>query len=114
MTESWFSEESNVATSAIKEAGYEIEHVYRGKRGAGAAIIWKKDLNVQCNFKRKCYDTFQFTNIVLCGSVKINLICLYRLQETFISTFLIELNDFLSHYISKYDTIILGELYKNL
>ena len=108
MTESWFSEESNVATSAIKEAGYEIEHVYRGKRGAGAAIIWKKDLNVQCNFKRKCYDTFQFTNIVLCGSVKINLICLYRLQETFISTFLIELNDLLSHYISKYDTIILA------
>ena len=108
MTESWFSEESNVATSAIKEAGYEIEHVYRDKRGAGAAIIWKKDLNVQCNFKRKCYDTFQFTNIVLCGSVKINLICLYRLQETFISTFLIELNDLLSHYISKYDTIILA------
>ena len=107
ITETWFSDESNVTTSTIKEAGYDIEHAYRSKRGGGAAIIWKKNINVKCNFKRKCYDTFQYTNIVLDGNVKINLICLYRLQETSITQFMDDLNELLSYHSSKSDTIIL-------
>ena len=41
ITETWFSDEGNITTFAIKEAGYEIEHTYRDKRGAGVCIIWK-------------------------------------------------------------------------
>ena len=107
ITETWFSDESNVTTFAIKEAGYEIEHAYRSKVWGGAAILWKKQHNVKCNFKRNVYDTFQYTNIILEGTVKINLICLYRLQETPVPLFMTELDDLLSHLIPKSDTVVL-------
>ena len=107
ITETWFSDEGNVITSTIKEAGYEIEHAYRSKRGGGAAIIWKNNLKVKCNFKRKCYDTFQYTNVVLDGNVKIHLICVYRLQETSVTQFMYDLNELLAYHTSNSDTIIL-------
>ena len=108
ITETWLSDESNTITFAIREAGYEIEHAYRSKTGGGVAILWKKHHNVKFNFKRKCYDTFQYTNIVLEGTVKMNLFCLYRLQETPVSQFMDDLNELLSHHISKSDTIMLA------
>ena len=108
ITETWLSDESSATTFAIKEAGYEIEHAYRSKTGGGAAILWKKSHKVKSSFKRKCYDTFQYTNILLQGIVNINLICLYRLQETPVSQFMQDLNDLLSHDIDKSDTVILA------
>ena len=108
ITETWLSEESNTITFAIREAGYEIEHAYRSKTGGGVAILWKKHHNVKFNFKRKCYDTFQYTNIVLEGTVKMNLFCLYRHQKTPASQFMDDLNELLSHHISKSDTIMLA------
>ena len=107
ITETWFSQESNAITSIIKQAGYEIEHVYRSKKGAGVAILWKSNFKVKCNFKRKSYETFQFTNVEICGTVKINVICIYRLQETSPAEFMLELDHLLSQYISKSDTIVL-------
>lgn len=107
ITETWLSDEGNVTTFALKEAGYEIEHAYRSKRGGGAAILWKKNQNVKCHFKRKMYDTFQYTNILLNGTVKVNLICLYRLQETSVPQFMEDLDELLSNQVSISDTIIL-------
>ena len=107
VTETWFSDESNVNTFAIKEAGYEIEHAYRSKRGGGVAIIWNKKINVKCNFKRKCYDTFQYTNVIIPGNVKINVIGIYRLQETSVTQFIEDLNELLSFHSSKSDALIL-------
>ena len=107
ITETWFSQESNTITSIIKLAGYEIEHVYRTKKGAGVAILWKSHFHVNCNFKRKLYDTFQYTNVEIGGTVKINVICIYRLQETSSSEFMSDLDHLLSQYISKSDTIVL-------
>ena len=44
--ETWLSAESNVTTSIIKEAGYNITHMFRSnKRGAGVAILWKDKIN---------------------------------------------------------------------
>ena len=105
--ETWLSSESSVTTSAIREAGYEIDHVYRGKRGGGVAIIWKSNIQVKCNVKSKSYESFQYKNIFLYGNVKMNLVCLYRLQEIPESQFIRDLEDFLSIQSTKSDTLIL-------
>ena len=107
ITETWFSEENSTITFSIKEAGWEIEHTYRSKRGGGVCILWKPHINVKCSFKRKSYDTFQYVNILLNGTIKINFICIYRLQETSISLFMNELDDMLSYYSNNSDTIVL-------
>ena len=107
ITETWFSDEGNITTFAIKEAGYEIEHTYRDKRGAGVCIIWKPHIKTKCNFKRKNFDTFQYSNILLEGTIKTNLICIYRLQETSTSLFMNELDDLLSFCNTNSDSIVL-------
>ena len=63
ITETWLSSESSVTTSAIREAGYEIDHVYRSKRGGGVAMVWKPNIQVKCNVKSKSYESFQYKNI---------------------------------------------------
>ena len=41
--ETWLSSESNLITSIIKQAGFNIAHVFRSdKRGAGVARRWKE------------------------------------------------------------------------
>ena len=47
IAETWFSGQSNTTTSIIKNSGYNISHNFRGKRGGGVAIIWKKELAKQ-------------------------------------------------------------------
>ena len=44
ISETWFTGESGVTTFAIRQAGYEIDHTYREKRGGGVAIIWKSNI----------------------------------------------------------------------
>ena len=107
ITETWLSNESSVTTFAIKEAGYEIEHAYRSKRGGGVGILWKSSLNVKCNSKIKVYQSLQFKNIVIAGDIQINCICIYRLQEIPVSQFMEDLKDLLSFYCTLYDTIVL-------
>ena len=48
-----------------------------------------------------------YTNVEIGGTVKINVICIYRLQETSSSEFMSELDHLLSIYIYKSDTIVL-------
>ena len=107
ITETWLSSESSSTTFAIKEAGYEIEHAYRSKRGGGVAIICKPHVKVKNNLKSKNYESFQYKNVLLLGSVKINLICIYRLQEIPISQFLQDLDNLLYTQSCNSDTIIL-------
>ena len=107
ITETWLSDESSNTTFKIKESGYMIDHTYRSKRGGGVAILWKPSIKVKCNLKNKHYQSFQYKNIVINGVVKLNLICLYRLQEVPISQFMADLEDLLSTQISKSDTVVL-------
>ena len=48
-----------------------------------------------------------YKNIILNGKVKINLACIYRLQEISESQFLLDLEDFLSVHSLKSDSLIL-------
>ena len=107
ISETWFSEEGNITTFAIKEAGYEIDHTYRSKRGCGVAILWKSNIKVKCNLKTKDYSSFEYKNILLEGTVQINLIYIYRHWEFPISQFLDELDVFLSYQMTKGDTVVL-------
>lgn len=107
VTETWLSDESGVTTYAIKESGYEIDHTYRSKRGGGVAILWKSHINVKSNLKMKCYSSFQYKNIWLDGTLKINLVCIYRFQEVSVSLFMDELDNLLSIQSCKADTLIL-------
>lgn len=107
VTETWLSSESGTITFAILEAGYEIEHSYRSKRGGGVAIIYKPNINIKADGKIKNYVSFMYKNVILNGKVKINLACLYRLQEIPDSQFITELEDFLSIHSCKADTLIL-------
>ena len=59
ISETWLSSENSVTTFAIKEAGYQIDHSYRGKRGGGVAILWKQQFKVTCNLKNKIYESMQ-------------------------------------------------------
>ena len=105
------SSESGVTTFAIKEAGYEIDHAYRSKRGGGVAILWKQQLKVKCNLKSKIYESMQYKNVLLEGNVRINLICIYRFQEISTSLFFQDINDLLSIQTTIGDTIVLcGDL----
>lgn len=107
ISETWLSSENSVTTCAVKEAGYEIDHSYRSKRGGGVAILWKPHVKVKCNLKNKSYESFQYKNILLCGKIKINLICIYRHQEIPVSQFFEDLEDFLFFQTSVSDTLIL-------
>ena len=41
--ETWLSQDTSTVTAIIKQAGYQINHVYREKRGAGVVQLTKKD-----------------------------------------------------------------------
>lgn len=108
VTETWLSAESGTTTFAIREHCYEIEHSYRGKRGGGVAIIYKPNINIKADGIIKSYVSFMYKNVILNGKVKINLACLYRLQEISDSQFITDLEDFLSIHSCKSDTLILA------
>ena len=106
ISETWLSDKSSITTSIIKEAGYEIDHVYRDKRGGGVAILWK-NVKVKHNLPSKTFESFQYKNIWLDGKVKINLLCIYRLQEISTKQFIADLDILLSEQINCADTLIL-------
>ena len=110
-SETWFSSLSNITTSLIKAAGYNIVHAFREKRGGGVGIIWDNSLNKQVRSMpvTKLYDTFQYQNIIFHGKFSINLMCIYRLQETSYSLFLQELNEMLSEQDPRHSLVLTGD-----
>ena len=107
ISETWLSDESSMVTFKIKESGYMIDHAYRSKRGGGVAILWKPQIKLKCNLRSKCYQSFQYKNVLLDGLIKTNLICLYRHQEIATAQFMEDLEDLLSSQSSKADTVVL-------
>ena len=106
ISETWLSDQTSITTSIIKEAGYEIDHAYRDKRGGGVAILWK-NIKVKSNFSPKRFTSFQYKNIWLDGKLKINLICIYRFQEVSTKEFMKDLDTLLSEQFILTDTLIL-------
>ena len=51
ISETWLSQESSQITSILKQAGYQIKHVFRQKRGAGVAILIKNTVENLVNIK---------------------------------------------------------------
>ena len=98
ISETWLSSLSNSTTSIVKSFGFDMAHNFRDKRGGGVAIIWNKrlDKNIRIVPAFKEFTTFQHQKILFHGEIKINLICIYRLQETPFNLFLQELNELLS------------------
>lgn len=112
IAETWFSGQSNTTTSIIKNSGYNISHNFRGKRGGGVAIIWKKELDKQVRniAAIKSFDSFQYQNIIFNGKFKLNLICLYRFQEVNpFELFLQELNTLLSFQDPRFPILLTGD-----
>lgn len=111
ISETWFSSESNTTTSIIRNLGYNIVHNFREKVGGGVCVIWNSKLNKQVRNGPviKSFDTFQYQNIIFQGKFKINLMCLYRLQETSYSLFLEELNILLSTQDPCYPLVLTGD-----
>ena len=83
--ETWLTSESSTITSIIKQAGYNIVHVFRThKKGAGVAILWKTKLESikhVCKIKTKDYISLQYQCIVFNFKPKVIIISIYRLQE---------------------------------
>ena len=107
--ESWFSSENNVTTAKIKNAGYDIKHVFREKRGAGVAVLYKKgfsSLTARCGIPCSNYSSFQHQCLIFNFNPKIHLISIYRHQEISMDIFLVELEQFLEAH-SKYTQSIL-------
>ena len=94
ISETWLSSQSNSITAQIKSYGYELLHVFREKRGGGAGILWKKDIQKHIRFSsiKNSFDTFQYQIIIFNGTIKTYFVCIYRFQETSASGFFDELN----------------------
>ena len=45
--ETWFSSQSNATTAVIRNAGYNIVHNFREKRGGGVGIIYSNRISNQ-------------------------------------------------------------------
>ena len=94
ISETWFSSLSNSITAQIKSYGYDLIHVFREKRGGGAGILWKKDMQKYIRFSsvKRTFDTFHYQIIIFDGTLKTNFVCIYRFQETPYAIFCEELN----------------------
>lgn len=99
ISETWLSSQSNTTTSIIKSFGYDICHSFREKRGAGVGIIWSNRLSKQVRNVSvlKEFTTFHYQSMLFHGDVKMNLVCIYRLQETSPNIFITELGNLLSN-----------------
>lgn len=112
--ETWLSAESNVTTSIIKEAGYNITHMFRSnKRGAGVAILWKDKINsfkLDCQVKPKSYSSLQYKCLVFKFNPKITIINIYRLQEVPLTQFLTDLDELINdHFNFSHSLILTGD-----
>ena len=109
--ETWFSSQTNLTTSVIKSAGFNIVHNFRTKRGGGVCILWHQTLDKQIKIAPtpKHFSTFQYQNLFFHGKFKINLITIYRFQETSFSLFLQELNSLLSDQDPAHPLVLTGD-----
>ena len=112
--ETWLSSDSNIITSTIKQAGYNISHVYRSeKRGTGVAIIWKDQLQSVkqiCKTKPQNYVSFQYQCMVFNFSPKLLIISIYRLQEIPFTQFIVDLEHLISnHFNNSLSFILVGD-----
>ena len=111
ISETWLSSMTNLTTSILKKYGFNISHNFREKRGGGVAIIWnnKLDKQVRNGAVSRSFSTFQYQNIIFQGKFKMNLICIYRLQETSFGLFLREFHDFLSAQELQHPLVVTGD-----
>ena len=67
VTETWFDAKAGPFSKVIKDSGYEIHHAHREKtRGGGAAIIYKRDLEVkEEEASSSQYSSFEFASVTL-------------------------------------------------
>ena len=110
ITETWFDTKDGKFTADIRKADYEPFHSYReGKRGGGAAILYKKDLNVKPGeFSSSKYVSLEFSFITLTSNKsKIVIACIYRKQEISCTIFCEEIEKFLESIFDKGDIVIL-------
>ena len=111
LQETWFSSETNITTSIIKESGYNISHTFRSnKRGGGVAILWKsklESLKRNCNVVPKTYSSFEYQCVVFNFKTKVIIISLYRLQEVSFAEFLIDLENLINEHFSLSHSILL-------
>ena len=110
-TETWFSTLSNSTTAIIKNYGFDIIHSYREKRGAGVAIVWNTRIGKQIKISpiSASFETFQFQNIIFQGLFKMNILVIYRLQETNFKQFLLELDHLISQQMSHLPLLLTGD-----
>ena len=107
--ETWFSAENSVTTAKIRKAGYELKHVYREKRGAGVAVLYKnnfKALTSKCGISGHNYSSFQYQCLIFNFNPKIHVINIYRQQEIPINIFAVDLENLLNAH-SKYSHALL-------
>ena len=111
ISETWLSSLSNSTTFIVKTSGYNIAHNFREKRGGGVGIIWSNHLNKQVRTISVCkdFDTFQYQKILFYGKFQMNLICIYRLQETPFKLFLLELDELLSYQDACHPLVLTGD-----
>ena len=113
--ETWLSSESSTTTSIIKQAGYNINHVFRNnKRGAGVAILWKekyKHISRTCKIPVQTYSSFQYQCTVFNFKTKLLIISIYRLQEISFNQFLTDLESLINdHFSFSQSLILIGDL----
>ena len=112
--ETWLSSETSVTTAIIKEAGYNIDHVFRtDKRGAGVAILSKKkfeSLKCKCKVRTKVYSSLQYQCAVFNFAPKLIIISIYRLQEISFTQFLADLDSLINdHFNSSHSLVLIGD-----
>jgi hypothetical protein len=110
ISETWLSSLTNLTTSILKKSGFNITHNFREKRGGGVGIIWnnKLDKQVRNGSVSRSFATFQYQNIIFQGKFKMNLMCIYRLQETSFGLFLQEFHDLLSDQDLQHPLVVTG------
>ena len=112
--ETWLSAECSATTAIIKEAGYNISHMYRtDKRGGGVAIIWKnkfQSLKSDCKVKTKTYSTLHYNCVCFKFNRKILILNIYRLQEQPYAQFLLDLDDLINdHFNFSHSLVLIGD-----
>ena len=111
ISETWLSSETNSVTAHIKSYGFDLIHVFRDKRGGGVAILWNKRVQKHIKFSpvKHEFKSFQYHKIVFNGTIKTDMICIYRFQETEYAEFCEELNVLLSQHDPCNPLILTGD-----
>ena len=114
LQETWLSSDINTTTSILKEAGYNLTHVFRSeKRGAGVAILWKNKLQSSkhnCKIPAKSYVSLQYQCVVFNFEPKMTILSIYRLQEVSFTQFLSDIDEIINdHFNNSHSLVIVGD-----